>query len=104
MNIEILWLLLTWCFCKLTNVLFFVAYKLLRDQMNEAAWEASKALLIPCQNCGRKFAPDRLPVHLKSCKETPGKNVTQPTNQAIKANEVSNPQMIIFLKEKICLS
>ena len=37
--------------------------------MNEVAWEASKALLIPCQNCGRKFASDRLPVHLKSCKE-----------------------------------
>lgn len=40
--------------------------------MNEAAWEASKALLIPCNNCGRKFAPDRLPVHLKSCKEPAG--------------------------------
>lgn len=38
--------------------------------MNEAAWEASKALLLPCKNCGRRFAADRLPVHMKSCKET----------------------------------
>ena len=36
--------------------------------MNEAAWEASKAQLIPCEHCGRKFQPDRLQVHQRSCK------------------------------------
>ncbi|XP_046358986.2 zinc finger protein 474-like [Haliotis rufescens] len=41
---------------------------LTRDQMNEAAWEASKAQLIPCPNCGRTFAPDRLSVHQRACR------------------------------------
>jgi hypothetical protein len=36
------------------------------------------AQLIPCENCGRKFAPDRLPIHLKSCtKEHPAKRVLE---------------------------
>lgn len=38
------------------------------NAMNEAAWEASKAQLVPCENCGRKFQPDRLTVHQRSCK------------------------------------
>ncbi|CAF1257048.1 unnamed protein product [Rotaria magnacalcarata] len=38
------------------------------DQFNDAAYEAAKAQLIPCDNCGRKFASDRIQVHLKSCK------------------------------------
>jgi len=38
------------------------------DQINEAAYEASKAQLVPCQNCGRKFASDRIQVHQRSCK------------------------------------
>lgn len=43
-----------------------------RDQMNELAWENAKSQLIPCENCGRKFAPDRLDVHLRACKPKPG--------------------------------
>ena len=38
------------------------------DQMNDAAYEASKAQLVPCDNCGRRFASDRIQVHLRSCK------------------------------------
>ncbi|XP_077989499.1 zinc finger protein 474-like [Glandiceps talaboti] len=38
------------------------------DAINEAAWKASQANLVPCPNCGRTFLPDRLPVHLRSCK------------------------------------
>ncbi|KAH7828337.1 putative Zinc finger, C2H2 type family protein [Monocercomonoides exilis] len=38
------------------------------DQYNDAAFESYKDLLAPCPNCGRKFAPDRLPIHLRSCK------------------------------------
>lgn len=41
--------------------------------MNDAAWEASKASLVQCKNCGRRFATDRLPVHMKSCREPNGK-------------------------------
>jgi hypothetical protein len=38
------------------------------DAMNEAAWQASKAQLIECENCGRRFQPDRLGVHQRSFK------------------------------------
>nr|CAD7435497.1 unnamed protein product [Timema monikensis] len=38
------------------------------DQWNQFAWESSQASLVPCENCGRTFAPDRLEVHLRSCK------------------------------------
>ncbi|XP_038077456.1 zinc finger protein 474-like [Patiria miniata] len=38
------------------------------DQMNEAAWQASQANLVPCDTCGRTFLPDRLMVHRRSCK------------------------------------
>ena len=38
------------------------------DQINDAAYEAAKASLVPCDNCGRKFASDRIQVHQRSCK------------------------------------
>ena len=38
------------------------------DQINDAAYEASKAQLVPCDNCGRKFAADRIQVHQRSCR------------------------------------
>lgn len=41
------------------------------EQFNEAAWQAAQSNLVPCENCGRTFNPDRLPVHQKGCK--PGK-------------------------------
>ncbi|KAL4227285.1 hypothetical protein ACF0H5_012731 [Mactra antiquata] len=43
-----------------------------KDQMNDLAWENAKAQLIPCSNCARRFAPDRLPVHQRSCKPKDG--------------------------------
>ncbi|KAK2945857.1 putative Zinc finger protein [Blattamonas nauphoetae] len=44
------------------------------DAQNDAAYETYKDNLAQCPNCGRKFNPDRLPIHLKSCK--PGKVLT----------------------------
>lgn len=44
------------------------------EERNEAAWQASKLQLLECDNCGRKFAPDRLPVHLRSCKPKTAKS------------------------------
>ncbi|CAF2918409.1 unnamed protein product [Rotaria sp. Silwood2] len=38
------------------------------DEINDAAYEAAKASLVPCENCGRKFAADRISVHQRSCK------------------------------------
>ena len=49
------------------------------DAMNEAAWQASKLQLVECENCGRRFQPDRLPVHQRSCR--PG-NVAKRINSA----------------------
>lgn len=57
--------------------------------MNEAAWQSAQAQLIPCQNCGRKFAPDRLPVHQRSCKPKPGQTpVAQPSSAGGYGNNV----------------
>ena len=40
--------------------------------MNELAWENAKSQLIPCPNCGRTFAHDRLDVHQRACKPKGG--------------------------------
>ena len=36
------------------------------------AYESAKSQLIPCENCGHKFAPDRQGIHQRSCKPKPG--------------------------------
>ncbi|XP_042311790.1 zinc finger protein 474-like [Sceloporus undulatus] len=36
--------------------------------VNAAAAQSDQAQLLPCQNCGRTFLPDRLSVHQRSCK------------------------------------
>ena len=43
------------------------------ERFNQAAWQSAQSQLIPCSNCGRTFAPDRLAVHQRSCKSEPGK-------------------------------
>lgn len=69
---------------QVANISSGGAYDL--DAVNEAAWQASKSQLVECELCGRKFAPDRLFVHQRSCK--PGnvaKRVGGPVNA--RANE-----------------
>lgn len=39
-----------------------------RERMNILAYESAQQQLLSCPNCGRTFLPDRLNVHLKSCK------------------------------------
>lgn len=41
------------------------------EEFNKAAYESAQALLIPCDNCGRTFLPDRLTVHQRSCRPKP---------------------------------
>lgn len=42
------------------------------EMYNEAAYSKwDTEALVPCMNCGRTFLPDRLKIHLRSCK--PGK-------------------------------
>lgn len=43
-----------------------------KEEMNDLAWKNAQAQLIPCDNCGRTFAPDRLAVHQRSCKPKAG--------------------------------
>ncbi|XP_036596802.1 zinc finger protein 474-like [Trichosurus vulpecula] len=43
------------------------------DAINEAAWTSAQSQLVPCDNCGRTFLPDRLVVHQRSCKPKPAK-------------------------------
>ncbi|KAF8292419.1 putative zinc-finger of a C2HC-type/Double zinc ribbon [Trypanosoma cruzi] len=38
------------------------------DKLNDEQFHEFTANLVPCRNCGRKFLPDRLVVHLRSCK------------------------------------
>ncbi|XP_055980817.1 zinc finger protein 474-like [Sorex fumeus] len=38
------------------------------EALSEAAWTTAQSLLVPCNNCGRTFLPDRLIVHQRSCK------------------------------------
>jgi hypothetical protein len=62
--------------------------------MNEAAWEASKAQLIPCPNCARTFNPERLPVHLRSCKPKPGQ---APASSQSNSNTSSSSYVIFII-------
>lgn len=43
------------------------------ERFNEAAYKSAQGQLLPCENCGRTFQPDRLPVHQRSCKPGTGK-------------------------------
>ncbi|EDO38612.1 predicted protein, partial [Nematostella vectensis] len=38
------------------------------ERMNQMALESSNNQLIPCNNCGRTFLPERLKVHMRSCR------------------------------------
>ena len=37
------------------------------EQFNDKQFSNFTENLAPCPNCGRKFGPDRLPIHLRSC-------------------------------------
>ncbi|RNF26452.1 uncharacterized protein Tco025E_01174 [Trypanosoma conorhini] len=38
------------------------------NKLNDEQFQEFTANLVPCRNCGRRFLPDRLEVHLRSCK------------------------------------
>jgi len=41
----------------------------IRKDLKDVASEVQKAVLIPCQKCGRKVLPERFVAHLMSCME-----------------------------------
>ncbi len=58
-----------------------------RDRFNQAAYESAQAQLLPCPNCGRTFAPDRLPVHQRSCKSAPGGTTSKIPTKAVRSGK-----------------
>lgn len=52
------------------------------ERMNQAAYESAQNQLIPCANCGRTFAPDRLAVHERTCRPKPGQQQQQQQQQS----------------------
>jgi len=50
------------------------------ERMNQLAFESSQSQLIPCPNCGRTFLPERLDVHLRSCRPS---SKSMPYNEGI---------------------
>ena len=55
-----------------------------REELQEAQWLAAKANLVPCRNCQRRFAPDRIAVHERVCKsdKKPPPNAGRDTRHA----------------------
>lgn len=51
------------------------------EDMNDAAWKSAQSQLIPCDTCGRTFAPDRLAVHKRSCNKSKGKPAAATSTQ-----------------------
>lgn len=39
-----------------------------QERLNQMAYDSAQSQLVPCQNCGRTFLPDRLGVHQRSCR------------------------------------
>jgi hypothetical protein len=37
------------------------------DALNDIAMKSWEQTLLPCQNCGRTFLPEKLPIHQRSC-------------------------------------
>lgn len=56
------------------------------------AEESARGQLLPCENCGRTFQPDRLPVHMKSCKKPVGGPPPRVTRQGTFTKESNEAQ------------
>ncbi|XP_008838462.1 zinc finger protein 474 [Nannospalax galili] len=57
---------------------------------NEDAFQSSQAQLLPCEPCGRKFLPDRLLAHQRSCK---------PKSEGSGMPNADNPDALTSLKK-----
>ncbi|RDD37460.1 Zinc finger protein 474 [Trichoplax sp. H2] len=64
------------------------------SEMNRLAYKSAMDQLLPCQNCGRTFLPDRLPVHLRSCKPSPTKANNKTTERPRTTRSAKNTSKI----------
>ena len=60
------------------------------ERFNEAAWKSAQSNLVPCENCGRTFNPDRLAVHQKSCR--PGNEARPPPSKLADGEQSERPK------------
>eukprot|EP00826_Nyctotherus_ovalis_P034888 TRINITY_DN2946_c0_g1_i8.p1 TRINITY_DN2946_c0_g1~~TRINITY_DN2946_c0_g1_i8.p1 ORF type:complete len:423 (-),score=150.52 TRINITY_DN2946_c0_g1_i8:150-1418(-) len=85
------------------------------DALNEEAFHKfNEESRVPCPNCGRKFLPDRLEVHLRSCKSKDGgatvsskpKSNSNPSASSGSSNtpvkESSGSKSIVMPKALVC--
>ncbi|XP_041370537.1 zinc finger protein 474-like [Gigantopelta aegis] len=72
------------------------------QRFNELAWQSAQSNLVPCNNCGRTFNPDRLPIHLKSCKpdkpmfpvKKSGSQTDQENKERPRTATISKPKIV----------
>ena len=94
-----------------------------REEINEDARQAAnKNSMVPCNNCNRTFLPDRLPIHLRSCRPSrPGtRTLSRSSLSTTSINGPPEPKkfnvsccdtlvlfcryvVVMFIKEKIYL-
>lgn len=69
------------------------------DKYNEEAFKNyNEKALVPCENCGRTFLPDRLVVHLRSCK--PKGEKPEPKNSKLLVRKKSQKEENMFSPPK----
>lgn len=62
------------------------------QQYNEEAFKDwNEKALVPCENCGRTFLPDRLTVHLRSCKPKVSQTPQVKDGKAVKLSPIRQP-------------
>jgi hypothetical protein len=59
------------------------------ETYNEQAYESFRSIMCKCphKNCGRRFEPDRLMVHLRSCRDEDGELWSEEKHPTYKANK-----------------
>eukprot|EP00759_Apiculatamorpha_spiralis_P003378 PhF_6_TR11585/c1_g1_i2/m.18743 len=65
------------------------------SEFNEAQFKDYKENMSQCPNCGRKFLPDRLEVHLRSCKGNTGPPKSSSTGSTAPSGPAKRPQMLV---------
>lgn len=73
------------------------SYKL--DDYNDMAYKAAQGNLLACENCGRTFLPDRLPVHQRSCR--PGHVLNPLPQKKTGSNELTRPETVTLSKSTV---
>jgi hypothetical protein len=60
------------------------------DMINDASQKAWEQTLVPCRNCGRKFLPDKLTIHNRSCTAAnPARRVDEKVGRTQQQNDYS---------------